>query len=308
MGALSDPFVSHCEAISIVLLGNPTSRTACELRWGAKGSLCVSVAGARIGRFYNFETGTGGDLIDLICMVKGCAPPSALKWLHAFIGQTKAGKKLTAPVASSPPAVWSYKTESIWADTVPVAGTLGERYLRSRNCYVPNVADLRYSSGDEKYPPSLVARVTDFDSAAPMTLVFIALDPDSGDKISGGKAKHFLSGHRSKGGVVRLSPAGQVGGILGIAEGIETTLSVIASGDGPAWAALSANNLKQLTPPSHHRKLIVWADNDPAGLDAADYLVARWSAQGHRTQVKVPPDRGDDWNDVAMAAAKGGRA
>src|SRR5258708_8858123 len=50
-------------------------------------------------------------------------------------------------------------------------------------------------------------------------------------------------------------------GVLCIAEGVETALSVIAGGM-PCWATLSAVNLKAVTLPTDVRTLVVCADND----------------------------------------------
>ena len=45
------------------LLGEPTSTSSKEFRWGSKGSLVLSL---ETGTWYNFEDDTGGGIIDLI--------------------------------------------------------------------------------------------------------------------------------------------------------------------------------------------------------------------------------------------------
>ena len=43
------------------LLGEPTSTSSKEFRWGSKGSLVLSL---ETGTWYNFEDDTGGGIID----------------------------------------------------------------------------------------------------------------------------------------------------------------------------------------------------------------------------------------------------
>jgi putative DNA primase/helicase len=84
---------------------------------------------------------------------------------------------------------------------------------------------------------------------------------------------------------------------LVIAEGVETALSAAAFFSVPAWAALSASNLAEFTPPAVVKRLIIAADRDQPGLDAADRLAARLA---DRLDIAIrPPEDGDDWNAAA---------
>lgn len=304
MGALSSPFLPYTEDIAVSLLGAPTYRSRNELRWGRKGSFCVWIGGPHTGRFKDFETGPGGDLLDLVQEKMGCNRASALEWLRSFTGEVRPSvAPLTqSSAAPSQPLVWSTEAQTIWNRSVPLKGTLGEDYLKARKCYVPDVSDLRFLQAG-KHPPALVARVTDFVTGAPMTLAFIRLDPQSGRKASGPGAKTCLWGHRKSGGVVRLSRFVEVGGRLGVAEGIETAMTVIAEGHGPVWAALGADNLKRLLPSDRFGELVIWADHDRAGREAADHLGGRWGAAGHGVRIALPPNYDTDWNDVVMTTA-----
>lgn len=303
MGTLSAPFLSHVEAIAISLLGKPSSHSPSALRWGRRGSLVLNLAGSRAGRFHDFETRQSGDVIDLVQRETGLSQAKALEWLRSFTGRSGLAKHI-APAPQHLPVVWSEKARAIWRSTEPLRGTLGETYLKSRNCYVPNVSDLRFSNGGGKYPPSLVARVTDFVSGKPMTLAFIRLHPIAGLKASGNDSKRFLSGYRKNGGVVRLAPAVPVDGELGVAEGIETALSVMAARHVPVYAALDAGNLGGLPTSDRYGRLVIWADNDPAGSKAASSLAARWQAARIPARIELPLDPGSDWNDVVMADAQ----
>ena len=48
------------------LLGEPTSRTRDEWRYGGKGSLSVMVSGPKRGSWHDHEAGCGGDPVGLV--------------------------------------------------------------------------------------------------------------------------------------------------------------------------------------------------------------------------------------------------
>jgi putative DNA primase/helicase len=98
---------------------------------------------------------------------------------------------------------------------------------------------------------------------------------------------------------VRLLPLD--GEAIGVAEGIETALSASALHDHvPTWAALNTTLLERFEPPHEVRRLIVFADRDAPGLEAAARLMER--LQGNvRVELRVPGAPHKDWNDVARA-------
>lgn len=87
-------------------------------------------------------------------------------------------------------------------------------------------------------------------------------------------------------------------GVLGIAEGIETAMAARQASGLPTVAAYSAGALAAWQWPRGLRRLVIFADNDPAGAEAADKLRAR--ALGARISVDVlaPSEAGLDWCDV----------
>src|SRR5690606_17006233 len=69
------------------VLGNPTSRTSNQLRFGRKGSICVFTNGPKQGLYANHETGVYGGPLKLIEEQAGL--PSArdsLKWASEWLG------------------------------------------------------------------------------------------------------------------------------------------------------------------------------------------------------------------------------
>ena len=89
-----------------------------------------------------------------------------------------------------------------------------------------------------------------------------------------------------------------VHGCIGIAEGIETALAAFCASSVPTVAAYCAGNLAAWRWPAGVRRLVIFADADKAGRDAAETLRARALAAGLRVEVLTPTDPGADWCDV----------
>ncbi len=87
-------------------------------------------------------------------------------------------------------------------------------------------------------------------------------------------------------------------GCIGIAEGIETALAAWCASSVPTVAAYCAGNLAAWQWPAGVQRLVIFADADKAGREAADALRARAHAQRLNCTVMTPSDDGADWCDV----------
>jgi phage/plasmid primase-like uncharacterized protein len=87
-------------------------------------------------------------------------------------------------------------------------------------------------------------------------------------------------------------------GCIGIAEGIETALAAFCASSVPTVAAYCAGNLAEWRWPPGVQRLVIFADADKAGREAADTLRARALAACLRVEVLTPTDPGADWCDV----------
>ncbi len=87
-------------------------------------------------------------------------------------------------------------------------------------------------------------------------------------------------------------------GRIGVAEGIETALAARCASSVPVVAAYSAGALAAWCWPPGARRLLVFADNDQAGADAAEKLRQRARASGLWVAVLAPTTPGADWCDV----------
>lgn len=193
----------------------------------------------------------------------------------------------------------------LWRACRPVAGE-GLAYLQARACVVPPTdGHLRFHPALKHGPsgmvgPALVALVTDGVTRQPLTLHRTWVRAD-GSKAPLDPPRMLLGGHRKAGGVVRLWPDEAVTTGLGIAEGIETALS-LAHAFAPVWACIDAGNLAALPTLEGIESLLIGADHDQAGIEAAEACAARWASAGVEARIVVPDAHKTDLNDMARAA------
>lgn len=209
------------------------------------------------------------------------------------------------PARATPPVDASKQRSALrlWSESVEPGGTVVERYLAGRALRLPmDTGDvLRFHPacpfGDGVRVPCMVALMRDFVTDEPRAIHRTALTPD-GQKAFGSDSKKMLG--PARGAVIKL--AFEAPGRIGIAEGIETGLSVIQAGWTPVWAAGSAGGIEAL-PVLPYAELTVFADPGEAGQAAAIKLATRWAATGQSASVQTPA-RGD-FNDALAELANG---
>lgn len=197
------------------------------------------------------------------------------------------------------------------AQTVRITpGDVVDRYLHSRgigDTTYPKA--LRYAAklptGDGGLFPAMVATVRAPDGSN-ATLHRTFLRPDGSGKADlGERARMLMPGDVPEGSAVRLCDDWS-GGVLGIAEGIETAMSAARLFEMPVWAGINTSLMRKFEPPEGCTELVVFADNDAnfAGLSAAYQLAYRIACDNRRqidVTVRCPDQVGWDWNDVLMA-------
>ncbi|WP_255581046.1 toprim domain-containing protein [Caballeronia sp. dw_276] len=194
---------------------------------------------------------------------------------------------------------------AFWESLAPVHG-IGAEYLNARCCVIPpSDGDLRYTA-TLKHPtghvgPGLVALVSDAISGEAISLHRTWINAD-GSKADVAPPRMLLGGHRKSGGVIRLWPHEAVTGGLGIAEGIETALS-LANAYKPAWALIDAGNLAKFPTLGGIESLLIAADHDEAGGKAAIQCAEHWALAGREVRIAQAPNQGYDLNDLLRMAA-----
>lgn len=194
----------------------------------------------------------------------------------------------------------------LWSECGPLAGTVGASYLNARRCVVPPAdGDLRFHPSVKHSPtgytgPALVALITEAVTREPLSLHRTWITAMGKADID--PPRLLLANHRKAGGVIRLWPDEAVTGGLGIAEGVETALT-LAHAFKPVWACIDAGNMAELPVLAGIECLTIAADHDDAGLNAAQACADRWSEAGVTVRVIKPPKARQDLNDVIQEAA-----
>ena len=144
--------------------------------------------------------------------------------------------------------------------------------------------------------PALIAAVRDM--RGDLVTAHVTYLTPTGEKLQTFEPRKILSAMTAREGcAVPLMPHGDT---LGIAEGIETALSAARMHELPVWAALNTSLLMKWEPPCTVTKVIIFADRDVAGLDAATRLMERLQERV-RLVIKTPQSK--DWNDALRSAA-----
>jgi putative DNA primase/helicase len=101
----------------------------------------------------------------------------------------------------------------------------------------------------------------------------------------------------TRGAAIRLLPAGAT---LAVSEGIETALAVHLGTGLPVWATICAQGMAALVVPDTVRLVVIGADHDAPGLQAAKALARRMLAEGRRVKIVTPDTPGADWADTEV--------
>lgn len=176
-------------------------------------------------------------------------------------------------------------------------GIVGLRFAKLRNTLRFYPGALHSPSG--LHLPAMLAQIRG-SKGEPLGVHRTYLRPDGSGKADVTPPKMMLGA--SAGGAVRFGPDAPV---IALAEGIETALSVSLASRLTVWATLSTSGLKGLVlPPSPVAEVvIICADHDPAGLEAAKVAEARLEAEGRAVSVIHPRTAGADFNDVLRGSA-----
>ena len=193
----------------------------------------------------------------------------------------------------------------LWRGSEPAIGTLADRYLTARG--LPGLAYLpvlRFRT-DTPHPevkgkfPALIALVVDV-AGKPLGVhrTFLARDG-----LKGRLEPNRASLGPVKGGAIRLHPLAADKPLV-IGEGIETAASAGRLLGCPAWSAISAGNLAdRLVLPPEVSHVVIAADPDDPGRDAARDAWLRWTEEGRTVQIAIPDGSGD-FNDLLISGKR----
>lgn len=190
----------------------------------------------------------------------------------------------------------------LWNLGHSVTGTPAERYLRSRS--IPVIHDvMRYLPATPlgrgksvRFLPALLIAVGKSRRLAAIQRTF--LQPNGRPALLA-RTKRSLGPLR--GDAVQLFDPEET---LGLAEGVENALSAASLLAIPVWASLGAERFDRIDIPSRIRRLILLADNDPAGRRAVTRALQTYALPGRDIIVLWPTMPFNDWNEMLRAGGE----
>lgn len=189
----------------------------------------------------------------------------------------------------------------LWQDARALAESPAATYLKSRGlAHLPSA--LRFlertplgPKGNVKFLPAMLAAVTNEAGLIAVHRTF--LEPTRPALARFERPRRALG---SLGiGAVRLAPPSD--GRLGLAEGIETALSVMVLFTIPCWATLGNERFGLVAIPESVRELHLFVDHDAGGRVATERALKAYAHPDRRILTRVPETPGFDWNDVLQA-------
>jgi predicted P-loop ATPase len=196
-----------------------------------------------------------------------------------------------------------------WDNSISAVDTMVEVYFASRLILDSPPPSLRfcpaaYRPKAKVNQPHIIGLI-EHQTDGVIGVHFIALNPlDASVRVTGDDRK--WSKGQVKGGAVRLFPAGPV---LALGEGIEDALTFQEATKIPAWAAISADGIRNFVPPglavTQTLMLIEDQDKNQAGQRAVADAAPRLAALGYRVKI-VRPKFGKDLNDALLELGPGG--
>jgi hypothetical protein len=297
--------------IAVTLLGeaNRAMSNKRELRFGRHGSTAVMISGPKAGIWFDHELGTGGDMLALIMRERGADFLEAVEFAERFIGQASPEQRVSPTskqVLISPDSDDVERTRRamrIWDTAVPIAGTIAERYMRSRGIadVIPDDGTVlrfhrRCPFGDN-HVVALIALFRDLHSNRPVAIHRRPLS------AAGQELAHWKAWAPTANAAIKLSDDSEIIHRLTIGEGVETTLSGMALGYTPAWATGSAGGTRTFPVLAGIESITVLVDHDESGAGQAAALAcsARWTGAGREVFRFVPRQAGADVNDLLVA-------
>lgn len=243
-------------------------------KWHGSYALCRCPAHADRKPSLSIRQGHQGLLVHCFA---GCSAQRVLRAIAQL--PVRAGEG-AAPLYSQP---HSSNAQRIWDEAGPVAGTLAEHYLSSRNL-PSNLPDIRYHprcpcgrKPNTRFLPALLVALRAGPRLAAIQRIFLASDGRS-------YTRKLLLGPPGRASWRQPIAAST----LAIAEGFEDAVAFTQLEGLPCWAVCGGERLPLLAIPDHLEHLIIAPDDDRAGHLAADKAEAAYVRPGLRIEVRLP--------------------
>lgn len=296
---LNESLKEKMSELSHEILGDPTSRSSTQLRYGRKGSIAVLVNGPQKGLYSNFETGVHGGPLKMVEEQLKISPDEAKSWAKEWLGQAH------EKIFTHKEIIREGKEtkESSWAPILPVPPH-AEKPDIAKNPYLSYMMKDREIKATYDYKNEqgqllgCVVRLEDKDGSK-ITPTLTYCQNEQGQQHWRWKG---FEGTRPLYGLDRLEKDKPVLIVEGekTADAAQKMLPdyAVLSWHGGAGAVAKADWSLLVG-----KDIIIWPDNDAPGIQAAekitDTLQQLNELQGTKAQVKsvdLPNDIPEKWD------------
>lgn len=305
--------------LCLALLGEPNRKlsTKTQFRYGAKGSLSISL---NKGLWNNFETDETGNCLGLIKSVNHFSDfKDVLAFAKDFLGgyqttiqrpQTNVNKKAQEMQEN---VRKKEKILEIVGRSIPIKNTLAETYLKqTRGLSNYEQADIRYVAQQETFHgnkkthvPALVA-IARNEKGEVNHIEVIKLNKNNATKDD--KSSPVKQSFGTKEGYYVELNKGHNKEKTYLAEGVETGLSIVSvDHEARVVAVLGKSNFKNIKPNNLGKEVVFCVDNDGKDTYKTSLIIdaiERLEKEGKRVTVIMPKTEGQDLNDVLLLNGK----
>jgi putative DNA primase/helicase len=237
-----------------------------------------------------------GDGFDLLMRINNWTFPEVASRVEEFLtgaGQTLGRQK---PKTEKDPVL---PINKILSGVEPVKeGDQVSQYLVSRGLNkIPESIMFHPNLYESERGKNCVGMVAKIQSASGEVISLHRTFLQDGKKASINSPRKVLSPIGAlNGGAIRLYPATT---IVGLAEGIETSIAAHEVFGIPVWSVMNTNGLETFVPPEGIKNILILGDNDHnfAGQKAAYYAANKLALKKYQVRVDIPKTPGNDWLD-----------
>lgn len=312
-----------------VFSGLPCKSFGHELRFGKTGKICVKISGSNQGSWHDFGTGEGGYAFNLLTKISGMNFREALEHAAQITGIGPQTKEIDPEIlkrreeartqeslardkeAKQEKARKIDRAQDLFTKTKSIQGTVAETYLVKHRHIPKEIIDRHHQSDSLRFNPALYNYETKKTHPALMSFA----RNEKGEITAcqaiyltkeGKKDKSLETQKRSMGAisgsfVTVQTPQNPHNERVFIAEGLETALSVQASGvDGKILVSLGISNIKNLEV-DKDKYVIICQDHDREDSPAHHTILKAkesFEQKGVQTSIIKPKKEKDDFNDV----------
>lgn len=185
---------------------------------------------------------------------------------------------------------------ALWNKAGPVEKSLGEHYLRNIRRIGCALADVRFAPAcpmgagrSARFEPALLVALRQHGTVVAIQRIFL-------DPVSGNCTSKRLLGQAMGAAWTNGEPATT----LGLCEGFETAAAYTSLTGIKAWSTMGATRFHQTEIPASVKRLILLADNDPAGRGAESRARQVFARPGLVIDTQWPPGALNDWAQLLM--------